>query len=125
MSIVITGANRHDVSQFEEVLNERIIEPKEKTKENLCADAAYTGNPAKQIMLDNGFIPHVRSRGEEKVNMQNGYKAHRWIVEVAHSWFNRFRKLLIRFEKKSANYEAMLHLAASIIAYRKLGIIYG
>lgn len=125
MSIVVTGANRHDVSQLEKVLNERIIDPKKKTEENLCADAGYTGEPAKQIILDHGFIPHVRSRGEGKIDMEDGYKPRRWIVEVTHSWFNRFRKLLVRFEKKSANYEAMIHLAASIIAYRKIGIIYG
>lgn len=125
MSIVVTGANRHDVSQLEKVLNERIIDPAHETKENLCADAGYTGEPAKQIIIEHGFIPHVRSRGEEKVNMKKGYKPRRWIVEVTHSWFNRFRKVLVRFEKKSANYEALLHLTASMIIYRKLGIIYG
>ena len=125
MSIVVTGANRHDVSQLEKVLNERIINPVHETEENLCADAGYTGEPAKQIIIEHGFIPHVRSRGEEKVNMKKGYKPRRWIVEVTHSWFNRFRKVLVRFEKKSANYEALLHLTASMIIYRKLAVIYG
>lgn len=125
MSIVVTGANRHDVSQLEKVLSERIINPVHETEENLCADAGYTGEPAKQIIIEHGFIPHVRSRGEEKVNMKKGYKPRRWIVEVTHSWFNRFRKVLVRFEKKSANYEALLHLTASMIIYRKLGVIYG
>ena len=125
MSIVVTGANRHDVSQLEKVLNERIIDPVHETEENLCADAGYTGEPAKQIIIEHGFIPHVRSRGEEKVNMKKGYKPRRWIVEVTHSWFNRFRKVLVRFEKKSANYEALLHLTAFMIIYRKLGVIYG
>lgn len=125
LSIVVTGANRHDVSQLEKVLNERIINPVHETEENLCADAGYTGEPAKQIIIEHGFIPHVRSRGEEKVNMKKGYKPRRWIVEVTHSWFNRFRKVLVRFEKKSANYEALLHLTASMIIYRKLGVIYG
>jgi len=113
------------VSQLEKVLSERIINPVHETEENLCADAGYTGEPAKQIIIEHGFIPHVRSRGEEKVNMKKGYKPRRWIVEVTHSWFNRFRKVLVRFEKKSANYEALLHLTASMIIYRKLGVIYG
>jgi len=125
LSIVVTGANRHDVSQLGKVLKERIINPVHETEENLCADAGYTGEPAKQIIIEHGFIPHVRSRGEEKVNMKKGYKPRRWIVEVTHSWFNRFRKVLVRFEKKSANYEALLHLTASMIIYRKLGVIYG
>ena len=33
-------------------------------------------------------------------------------AEVAHSWFNRFRKLLVRYEKSNSSYEALLHLAA-------------
>jgi transposase len=47
------------------------------------------------------------------------------VVEVTHSWFNRFRKLLVRHEKLTETYEALLHMAAAIIAFRKTGIIYG
>ena len=70
-----------------------------------------------------GYVPHVRSRGEERPRA--GKKARRWIVEVAHSWFNRFRKILVRFEKKKSSFESLLQLAAAIIIYRKLGVIYG
>ncbi|MBU4233872.1 MAG: IS5/IS1182 family transposase, partial [Proteobacteria bacterium] len=44
---------------------------------------------------------------------------------VCHSWFNRFRKLLVRFEKTDSSYVALHHLAAAIICWRKIGIIYG
>ena len=69
------------------------------------------------------YIPHIRPRCEEKIAIQNGYKAKRWIVEVAHSWFNRFRKLLVRYEKSNSSFEALLHLAATIIIYRKFAVI--
>jgi transposase len=42
------------------------------------------------------------------------------VVERTHSWFNRFRRLLIRWEKHSANYLAFLHLAAAIMARRMI-----
>jgi hypothetical protein len=42
-----------------------------------------------------------------------------------HSWFRRFRKLLVRYEKLTETYEALLHMADAIIAVRKAGIIYG
>lgn len=45
------------------------------------------------------------------------------ITEVTHLWLNRFRKLLVRYEKTNASYEALLQLAASIIAFRKVGVI--
>jgi transposase len=56
-------------------------------------------------------------------------KAKRWVVEVCHSWFNRFRKLLVRYEKLERSFMALNHLAAAIIAFRKvsasINIIYG
>jgi transposase len=41
-----------------------------------------------------------------------------WVVERRHSWLNRFRGLLIRWEKKVVNYTAMLHMACAYIALR-------
>ena len=69
------------------------------------------------------YTHHIRPRGEEKIAIQHGFKARRWIVEVVHSWFNRFRKLLVRYEKTNAAYESLLQLAASIIIFRKSGVI--
>jgi putative transposase len=54
-----------------------------------------------------------------------GYRARRWIVEVCHSWLNRFRKILVRYEKTLSSYSALIHLAAAIICWRKVGVIYG
>ncbi|MDR3319999.1 MAG: transposase [Desulfovibrio sp.] len=50
-----------------------------------------------------------------------------WVVEACHSWFNRFRKLTIRYEKLDATHLALNHLTAAIIALRKVRtkIIYG
>ena len=51
------------------------------------------------------------------------------MVEVCHSWFNRFRKLLVRYEKLERSLMALNHLAAASIAFRKVpvdvNIIYG
>jgi hypothetical protein len=53
--------------------------------------------------------------------MENAlFKARRWVVEACHSWFNRFRKLTIRCEKLDSTHLALTHLAAAIIALRKV-----
>ena len=129
LSIVVTGANRHDVSQVDSVLENRVYFPSKDSSEqkNLCADAGYTGKPARKRIVRDGYVPHVRSRGEEineKIRHPD-FKPRRWIVEVSHSWFNRFRKLAIRYEKTHASFLALHHLAAAIIALRKTGVIYG
>jgi transposase len=123
----VTGANRHDVSQLALVLEEIIIERPKDIDQHLCADKGYTGQPALQVIVSKGYIPHVKTRGEEIQEKRNnpGWKARRWVVEVSHSWFNRFRKILVRYEKLADTYMALLHMAAAIIAYRKAGIIYG
>ena len=127
LSLVVTGANRHDVSQLELVLDEIIIERPQDIEQHLCADKAYEGQPALQVIVSKSYIPHVRRRGEEiqAKRINPSWKARRWVVEVSHSWFNRFRKILVRYEKLSDTYMALLHMAAAIIAYRKTGVIYG
>ena len=67
LSIVVTGANRHDVTQIEAVLQNRIRKPRGRTKQNLCADAGYSDKKSVEIMRDYCYEPHIRPRGEEKL----------------------------------------------------------
>lgn len=114
------------MSQLELVLDEIIIERPD-TVQHLCADRGYAGEPAQKVIKDRNYIPLVKQRGEEIQEMKDDplFRCRRWIVEVTHSWFNRFRKLLVRYEKLTNTYEALLHMAAAIIAFRKAGFIYG
>jgi transposase len=130
----VTGAHRHDVSQLGAVLESMMIkrvQPPQRRSKHLCADAAYTGAPALKTLEQHGYIPHVKGRGQEAFELKRNpeKRARRWIVEVAHSWFNRFRKLLVRFEKLDRSFLALNHLAAAIIVFRKVklnvNIIYG
>ena len=120
LSIVVTGANRHDVTQLELVMDEIIVDRPD-TEQHLCADRGYSGEPAQQAIKERHYIPHVKKRGEEMQEKKTdpSFKARRWVVEVTHSWFNRFRKLLVRYEKLTKTYEALLHMAAAIIAFKK------
>ena len=130
LSLVVTDARRHDVTQLEAVLDALVIErPKvtQKKPQHHCADYAYTGEPARQAMPNRNYTPHVRPRGEEARSKKRvpGFRARRWVVEACHSWFNRFRKLNPRYEKTLASHMALLHLAAAIICWRKIGVYYG
>ena len=73
------------------------------------------------------YVPHVRQRGEEtRAKKRNPrYRARRWVVERTHSWLNRFRKLLVRYEKTAESYEGLLELACALIAFRQSIVIYG
>ena len=134
LSLVVTGANRHDVTQLEAVLAAIVVKRKSPTarrSKHLCADAGYRGKRALQIIESHGYIPHVVDRRKEADIKRRDprKKARRWVVEVCHSWFNRFRKLLVRYEKLERSFVALNHIAAAIIAFRKvplsINIIYG
>jgi len=118
LSIVTTGANRHDVTQLERLLDLIEVERPDifARPQHLCLDKGYAGEPALEIIVVRGFVPHVRGRSEEKVDSP-GHKARRWVVEAAHSWMNRFRKPLVRFEKLACSYLGLLMFACSFIPY--------
>jgi len=132
LSIIVTAANRNDVSEMAATLD-AIVVPRPPVgpwrRQHLCADAGFVGRVARQQILDRDYIPHVRPRGAEKKQRATGTRARRWVVEVAHSWFTRFRKLLVRYEKLHRSYEALTMLAAAIITFRHvpatINIIYG
>lgn len=134
LSLIVTGANRHDVTQLDAVLDAIEIErpaPPQRRHKHLCADNGYRGAPALATIELHDYIPHVQGRGQEarELRRKPHKRARRWVVEVAHSWFNRFRKLLVRYEKRADSFLALNYLAAAIIAFRKVStkvnIIYG
>jgi putative transposase len=96
-------------------------------KEHLCADKGYAGEPARKSIRERHYVPHVKQRGEEvEAKKKNPrYRARRWVVERAHSWLNRYRKVLVRFEKLAASYEGLLELACALITFRQVIFIYG
>lgn len=134
LSLVVTGANVNDVAQIGPVLDAIQVQrkaPNVRRSKHLCADAGYRGKPALNIIASHGYIAHVVDRAKEAQAKRRHpeKKARRWVVEVCHSWFNRFRKLLVRYEKLERSFVALNHIAAAIIAFRKVktvvNIIYG
>jgi transposase len=126
--MVLTGANVHDVKRVSEVLDGVVIERREWTGiqwEYLCADKGYFGEPALETIVLRGYIPHVVPRGEEQKQLEadSGKRARRWVVERIFSWLNRFRKLLVRYEKKAVNYRGLLMFACAFICFRQIEVI--
>ena len=91
---------------------------------HLCADKGYDSEELRQAAEDRNYKPHILSRGDEKKEKKRNpkKKARRWVVERTHSWLNRFRRVLIHWEKKSINYDAILHFVSAIITIRAAGL---
>ncbi len=121
LSLIVAGANRHDVKLLAQTLDAIVVrrpKPTRKRPQHLCVDKGYAGKPAEQEIRARGYIPHVPPKGTSKPRHRTQGKARRWVVERTHSWMNNYRKLRVRYEKKAANFEALLHLAIAIICWR-------
>lgn len=122
IGLVVTGANRHDKTQVEAVFESRPVlppMPSQEQPQHFCADKGYDARDIRSLLGLWQMSDHIKTRGEERVALAvPGYRARRWVCERTHSWMNRFRRLLIRWEKKLDNYLAFLHLACAFIVWR-------
>ena len=127
IGLAVSGANTHDKRLVEATLESIPVERPTSwlTNEHLCLDKGYDYPDVRELVEAYGYTAHIPARGENPKHRKQlpGYRSRRWVVERTHSWMNRFRRLLIRWEKKVANYKAFLHLACAWITYRAAGVL--
>jgi len=127
IGLAVQGANRNDFKMMRETLESIPVKrpkPTRKKPQGLSLDKGYDYDEVRDLAKEFGYTTHIRPRGEEAqaLKRQAGFKARRWVVERTHSWMNRFRRILTRWEKKTENYLALLHLVCAVIAYRGAGL---
>jgi len=127
IGLAVEGANRNDFKMMKATLESIPVQrpkPTRKRPQGMCLDKGYDYDEARDLADAFGYTAHIRARGEEAqaIKHEAGFKARRWVVERTHSWMNRFRRLLTRWEKKAENYLGLLHLVCAIITYRCAGL---
>lgn len=130
VGLAAAGANINDFKLARETIRSIPVQkprPSLHKPQNLSLDKGYDYDEIRDLAREFWFTAHIRARGEEAklLKQRVGFKARRWVVERTHSWMNRFRRILIRWEKKAENYLAMLHLALAYIAFRCAGLLLG
>lgn len=128
LALAVAGANVHDMRLVHETLKSFAVRrprPKRRgRKQHLCGDKGYDYPVVRTLLREWGYTLHIAVRGESKPprRSRSPHRARRWVVERSHSWMNRFRRVLIRWEKKATNYEAFLHFACAWITLRSAGV---
>jgi hypothetical protein len=122
---LVSGANVHDSKKLGELLDTRVVPAPGETEQNVCLDAGHAGK--EEDVTSRGCIAHIRPRGEEvlEIELNPDFKPRRWVVECSHSWVNRYRKLISRYEKTDGSYCGLLTLACAMVTLKKIMIIYG
>ena len=124
LGVAVSGANTHDIQLLKATLDSVPVhrpQPMPRRHQHVCLDKGYDSKDVRQFLQRRHYRPHVKSRGQEEAERKKNsrFKARRWVVERTHSWINRFRRLLIRWEKKTNHYLAMLQFS---FAYNTLSV---
>jgi transposase len=127
LSVAVAEANRHDCKLARQTLENIDVDrprPTAKNPQGLCLDKGYDYPEIRELAQEFKFTASICHRGKQpELKPKARAKARRWVVERTHSWLNRFRCILIRWNKKAQNYMAMLHLALGLITWRMSGLM--
>jgi putative transposase len=117
----ISGANVHDKWFVAQTLDAVVVRAPRgpRRPKHLCLDKGYDYKDAEAAVRVRRIIPHIRRRGEPPLLGCVRGKPRRWVVERTNSWHNRFRGVLIRWERIGRHYRALLHLACGLIAFQQ------
>src|ERR671917_2091687 len=132
LAVAIEGANRHDSRLLVATLDGLVVArpapegEEDSPEQHLCLEAAYDSEEVRHELEARSYEPHISAAEEKKRSERKqarkhpGGRARRWVVERTHSWLNRSRRLLVRWEKKTENYVAFVHLACAQLIFSKL-----
>ena len=128
VGVVVDGANRHDMKLVRVTVDSVAVSrlaPSPEQPQGMCLDKGYDFDEVRRTLDEFGFTAHIRSRGEEAqaIKREAGFRPRRWVVERTHGWLNRFRRILVRWDKSPENYIAFLHFACALITFRAAGLL--
>lgn len=134
LAVVIAGANEVDFKLVEKTLEALILErpakadpssPGEVLAPNLCLDKGYDYAEVYLLLEKEGYKAHIRPHDEDALLIERNpeYRPRRWVVERTHSWMNRFRALLIRWQKGEDSFLGLVQLACALITLKQAGLL--
>ena len=128
IGLAVAGAQRHDFKRVRETIESipvKWLAPTPATPQGLDLDKSDDDDEVRDLRAAFGCTAHLRARGEEAKALKQdaGVRARRWVVERTPSGMNRFRRVLIRWDKTVRNYLGCLHFACADLPSRPSGLL--
>ena len=119
----LSAANRNDSKLLEPVLdmlqpvrNGRLGRPRQRPAK-LHADKAYDHAFCRRAYRRRGIQPRIARLRIESPEHLGRY---RWVVERTLAWLARFRRLIVRYERRADIHTAFLTLGCALIRWQQL-----
>src|SRR5215211_4524142 len=127
LGLLVASAQQAEVRLAEPTLAtihvpQRRGRPKTRPRE-LVADKAYDSQAFRERLRCRGIrpcIPHRRGKRPRRGQKPDlaGYRE-RWHVERSFAWLGSFRRVLVRYERQVAVYQALVTLTAIVVCLRR------
>ena len=128
----IVAGNHNDAYQVTETLKKLFADLKRTglsyTGAFFNADSSFDTRAARKVLWNAGVIPNIDENKRGRKTTKRGRKRHfnrdvykrRFAIERTFAWIDKFRTLLIRFERKGSYFLGFHYLAFALINLRNL-----
>jgi IS5 family transposase len=123
LGVVLSGADRHDSRMLTATLDAvpgvrsgRRGRPRRRPAK-LHADKGYDYRRCRRECRDRGIAPRIARRGRDS-SARLG--RHRWVVERTFAWLARFRRLVVRYERRADIHLALTTLACALVCMNQV-----
>jgi putative transposase len=113
IGLAVEGAKRNDFKMVRETLARipvKRLAPTPAMPPGMGLDKGYDDDEVRDLLAACGCTAHSRARGDEAKALKQDarFRARRWGVERRHRWMNRFRRVLIRWDKNARHSRGFL-----------------
>jgi transposase len=122
LSVAISAANTHDscalkplVMAIPAIKSRR--GPRRRKPGKLHADKAYDHPGLRSWVAHQGIRVRIARKG---IDSNEKLGKHRWVIERTMAWLTGYRRLTLRYERKSSHFLAFLTLGATLTCHKKL-----
>jgi transposase len=122
LSVILTGANRHDVTQLLPLVDSipaiagKVGRPIQRP-DCVLGDRGYDSEPHRRELRQRGIVPFLAERRTEN---GSGLGIYRWVIERSLSWLHQNRRLRIRYERRDDIHEAFMTIGCIKICWNHL-----
>jgi transposase len=125
LGVLLEAATPAEVTLLQQTVQQVPWELLDATPERLILDRAYDSNAIRRDLAERGIEPIIPARkNNRRATHQDGRKLRRykkrWKIERTNAWLQNFRRLVVRYERLTANYLAFVYLACALITLRKV-----
>jgi transposase len=83
----------------------------------VIGDRGYDYDRHRRQLRRRGITPEIARRNS---GHGSGLGRQRWVVERTFAWLHKFKRLLVRYERRADIHEAFLALGCCLVCYRRL-----